>query len=657
MAILDRDKLKGKPVSPKLEEKLRRGRKAMLRDSANRRLAVKFERGEQYWGLNGKGQLIFQDSVSQIFGGRRPPHRIRNRYNFIHPIVEGKISQATQRVPSYEIVPSTIDPNDRSAAKVSEKVALYGYDKWKIRRATVKAVKHALVMGEGFAMPYFDPNVGPFIPDPEDPKKFIGRGEIKIMTLSANEVYWEDGCEFDESPWWAIERAMPIDEVEAMPGFVGGKLVPDATSHDVPTDRQGENQVLVTRYLERPSKQHPKGRMEVMANKHVIVPAEPYPCVNAQGEVVDEPVLHRLSYIVDPESDRDRGLVWQLIDLQRTINDCWNKILEWKNRCLNPQLLAPVNSLVNRPSDEPGSVVYYRPQGGLTPQWEQSAKIPTELFQILDQAIQHMRAIAADVDPQAEPDVAAKSIQAVIEQSRQRWQTFLGDLAEWHSRLMRHCLSLASVYYTEPRLVTIKGSLGAEAIRDFKGADLRSQVDVRVSPQSLEVRSRKAVFEETAYFAQAGWITPQAAMARINGGIGGNLADNYENDVRKAWNLILKIKAGEQELFNSSTRTETMPDGSTVETPDWMPQEFDDVDVWEQVFVSWMKTEEYEMLESPQQEAAKLVYQALKMQKMRQQMEEAAMQTMMAEAQGMGNAAAPQGPKPLPDQAQPNVEA
>jgi hypothetical protein len=62
--------------------------------------------------------------------------------------------------------------------------------------------------------------------------------------------------------------------------------------------------------------------------------------MDADGQVIDEPVLHRLSYTVNIEGD-DLGLMERLIDLVRTISDCWNKILEYKNRGLLLQMIAP----------------------------------------------------------------------------------------------------------------------------------------------------------------------------------------------------------------------------------------------------------------------------------------------------------------------------
>jgi hypothetical protein len=93
------------------------------------------------------------------------------------------------------------------------------------RLAAQYAIGHG---GEAFGMPYFDPNVGPYTqviqdPDTGEPTA-VGQGEIKFLVVGGNEVYWEPGCAFKESPYWVIERAVPVDEIKDMPGFLGGNL-------------------------------------------------------------------------------------------------------------------------------------------------------------------------------------------------------------------------------------------------------------------------------------------------------------------------------------------------------------------------------------------------------------------------------------------------
>ena len=657
------------PLPKDTKERLDRGRQVMLRQAPQRRLCMRFERGETYWWLDEKNKLRAQDTVTHVTGGGKPPHRVRNKYNYLRPIVEAKISAATQRVPGYEVTPATTDPEDVAAARLSERVAIYGYDKWRVRQAALKTVKLAIACGgSGYALPYFDPNVGPYV-QMED-GSFVGYGEVKIIVASGNEVFWEAGVDFVESPWWALERARTVDDVKAMPGYLGGELNADASTSDIPSDTKADQAklVLVTEVFERPCPKYPQGRHFHIANGRIIAGLDPltgqydpYPLRDAKGRVVDEPILHRLVYTVDPDRDDDLGLVWQLIDFQRTAQDCWNKLLEWKNRCLNPQMRSPVGALLTRPDDTPGAIREYSPNklgpNGQPPEWERAPVIPAELFRILEQAVGDMRAVAGDQLVEAQPDIAAKMVNAVIEQGQQRWQSFLGDLAEWHSRLMRHCLMLVARHYTEPRLLTINGRTGPYLVPDFRGAQLLDQVDVRVLPGSLEARSRQQVQQTALMFADRGWISPTEAMTTIEGGTAEKLTESYELDVARVNRVIQKIRDGSVLDMPATTGVDPMTGEITNELPGWMPRQVDRLEVWKQILADWMKTEDYDGLPAQMQEVANLIYAGILKLEAQQQQAQLDAQNASAEQAGMRNAAKPQTPKPMPDMPMPGTDS
>src|SRR3954469_23249251 len=226
-----------------VERCINRGRRQMLRNASARRLCERFERGDTFHYLDIKGLLQSKALVTDPRGAGKPPHRSRNRYNFIRPIIEEKTSAATQRVPGYEVDPSTTDPEDAGGAKLSEKVAIYGYDKWRVRHATLKTVKTAIGKGGSApALPYCEPNVGPYVMAPDGP---VGTGELRVKVFNGNEFYWEPGTEFDASPWWVTEQAQPIASIRELPGFVGGPIVPDAASSEVPNDAKPDAELVM----------------------------------------------------------------------------------------------------------------------------------------------------------------------------------------------------------------------------------------------------------------------------------------------------------------------------------------------------------------------------------------------------------------------------
>lgn len=650
MALLDsvRNTVSGpmKPP-PEITERLARGRRRMQDTAAKRNECLQFWRGEQYVYVNTDKYLSEQSTITNPDGSGKPRHRVRTKRNMLVDIVAHEVSAATQRVPSYEVTPSTTDPEDIAAARIGEKVALYGYDKWHIRRVTEAAVTYAVVADEAFVWPYFDNTVGPYMQD--ESGKTIGQGEIKLQVYGGNEVYWEPGVKYENSRWCAIEQARDIESVYESEGYLGGKLTPDAQANQITISTSGKGSrearlVMVTEYLERPSAKNPNGRWITIANGRQISEERAYPCSDGYGETIDEPILHKLAYFHDPESDRDSGLVRHLLDAQRTINDCTNKQLEWKNLALAPQIVVENGEFREKITDEPGAVYHFRGAGQV--RWREVPPIPGELSALKQEAKQDMAQISAQNEIPSQVDTG-RGIQALIERDSNRRAAFIAQLADFHSRLMRHCLYLVQKHYSEDRLLKVRGRYGWEHIGNFQGSQLRGQADVRVLPGSLEPRTKAAIEQRVMAFAQAGWIAPEAAMAAINGGTAEKLVESYELDVARANLMIQKVKEGPEALFAGEMRIE--PDGTEV--PSWMPRPFDNIQVHKAVFEDWMKTDEFDSLPQPMQVAASTYYNGLLQLEAEKAAQEAEAQQAQAESLGMQNASKPQMPPPLPDQA------
>lgn len=660
----DPNKPGGFPVPKDIDDRVKRGREATRKDLNLRRLCHKMWAGEHYWYLNVQGALRVLSTALVDMSGGKPGHRIRNTYNFLAAIVEAKTSAATSRAPGYEIDPSSADLEDVAAARIGEQVAIYGYDKWWLRLARTEVFTLAFVQREGFAMPYFDPSIGPFTPGPDG--KMRGQGEIRVKTYSRSQVMWEPGVRFMESRWHAIDEAMLVEDIKAIPGYVGGKLVPDAMTTDLPSEKRSDKMARLTTYLERPSLRYPEGRRCFIANDRIVVdfraepdaPAgadwyEPYPYMDAKGAVCDEPSIHRISYTVNPEGD-DFGLVERLIDLMRTVDDTWNKILEYKNRGLMPRMMAPYGSQV-RTNDVPGGVDFYKVDPinpTLKPEWERPITVPQELFQILQLAIEQMRALAADVDVQPDPRLTSQTAQVAVQQAQTRWESFLGDAEEFDSRLMRHCLCLVARYYTEERIIKIRGQNGWEPPRAFIGADLRSQVDVRVMEGSLRTKSRSQTQQDIAFMQQnfPGALQPEAVWAALHGGSGESLLRTWQLDTAYANEVMVRLKGGPAAASAFGWRQD-MDFGDPAlgfMVPGWMPRKVDNVAIWKKVFGDAMKEDGYKRLPPETQHLFDLVFDALDEQERQRKMQLVMSEQNAAAQLGGANAARPQTPIPLP---------
>lgn len=657
------------PIPSKVDARIRRGRARTRKGQNRRKMYYEFFRGNQYCWLNPAGALLYDATTNGV--GGKPRHRVRKTNNRIRPIVEAKVSSTTKTVPSYQINPSTTgDPKRVSAADLAQKVALYGYTKWNVRRATIDTVTHALVAESGFAWPYFDTSIGPFVDDGEGGT--VGLGEINIRVFSRNEVHWEPGVDFEDSRWCAVEQARLVDDVYQMDGYLGGKLDPDAglDSPDTKKNKEVKELVLVTDYLERPSRQFPSGRWLTFASGRVIAGVgvaedgtpsfRPYPLVDALGRVCDEPVLHKLSYLRDPDSDEDLSLVADMLDPQRSLNDVESKIAEWKNRTLNPRILAPIGSMLTEPDDEPGGIDYYRPVGGQVPQWEQPPQPPQFLVQMAENIKQDIQYIgAADEVPQQLS--SSPSIQAFIEQQQERWQQFLGNLDDWDCALMRHCLYLVANHYTEGRLISFRGEFGWDSVDDFKGADMLGETDIRILPGSRTALTREQAKSDIQMLAQMfpGQMTMEQALSAMQSGDAANsLLNGYRYDIAQAEETIKKIRGLGKAFFEVPWRYEFIstpavapspqnPLGSQasyqqIPVPGWYPRKQANPGIQKSVIANYMKTPDFANQPMAAQEGLSIYYDALEL--IEQQGIQGAAQMMEGQAAqlGMQNAAAPQ---------------
>lgn len=682
----------GEEIPEDVERKLKRGKERLKQVSASRKLAVQFARGKHYGVLSEDQLKVKQLSVTPIsMGGSKPDHRVRLSRPLLAATIKTKVAAATQRVPSYECNPATSDPEDRAAASLAQKVAASGYDLWKLKRAFKKLVWNALVTEEGFICAYWDPNVGPYVElpvmkdveeevdvlDPETGQptgvketittqqptgetETIGMGEVAAQVYSGLEVMWEPGVEFEESPWIAIEHARPVEDVEGEPGFEGGKLKPDADANlTAEKSPAGTNLVLVTEFLERPCPKYPKGRRLFFADGRQIFPEEDYPLQNTKGEVVDEPYLKRLTWNIDPSSDRDRGLVRDLIDIQREHDTAGNKIDEALNLMVVGQWMSEEGAVSqNTPlTDEPGAHFEFRPTmpGQKPPERIPLQPPPQELFQIQDRAQQLMSLVSHDGN-------LPNQIQAYYEQAQMADQDFYGDLASVHSGFMRDALTLVQLHYTEERMVKFRGRTGWDRIADFKGADIRDQTDVRVLASHIEPRTRSSIEQRIMNIAQMfpGYFPPEVLLSALEGGTAEGLIEGYEDDVARANEIIGQIKSGafyelpKRPVFPGEEpavveNEETGQQEFATEMPGWMPRpHVDNVSVWKAIFANFMKSDEWNhQLDDAQKAATMNVFGVLLDLEMKEAQRTAQMQSEQAAEIGMANAAGG-GSKPLP---------
>lgn len=723
---------KAAKVDSVIDKRVKRGRDGAAPYVARRREAVEFARNNHYVSVDKTGLgLTQQSTVSLSQGGKKPDHRVRRSHDLLAPILKGKVSAATQRIPGYEVTEGSGDPEDYSAARVSEKVLVAGYDLWDVKEAFRRAVWLALVTEEAFVMPFWDSSIGPFIEvdvteevevdvldeynqptgeketieQPTGEKKILGMGDVRFGVYSGNEVVWEPGVQFNDSPWFAIDHARPKDQVECESEYIGDELTADAdtsTAAGAPKQPKGNNLVIVTEYLERPSAKHPNGRRVIYANGREIFPEEDYPLVDHEGDVVDRPCLHRLYYAIDGDSERARGLVTSLIETIRSFDYFSNKAAEYIQLVLTPQMMGPEGAIKGAITDEPGAYLELDTDelDGQEVKWREMPSMPNEFDTERNRAEAQLGYISNDnaVPSQVE---SAKAIGALAQKDVLAWQDFMEDLADCHAAAGRDALCLVQLFYTEQRMVKFRGRTGWESIPDFKGADIRSQTDVRVKPGSLEPITRAVIEQRIMNVAGMfrDYFPPEVVLAALSSGDFDRLTESFEEDEAQAHFIISQIRAGtfwnlpKRRVFPGEQAPALDPESGAIagwqvepeweeeperddqgqpvpgtgrivpgtgrpmmlqEVEGWMPRPFDGISVIKRRIEMFMKSDEWRNLDLPAQEATAVYYDALLRLEAQNAARDAAMQSQMAEQLGAENAAKPQALKPMPSQPTPS---
>jgi hypothetical protein len=592
------------------------------------------------------------DRLETREGGTKARYQLRNVFNRYTPKLLEECAMLASRTPGFECVPMNGDPSAQHGARLGEKALLGAYELLELDTEMLDLLIHAANCGAAWLWPYWNPGMGAVL-DYKDGKE-VRNGELACWRLQQDELLWEPSVNFDDSHWLCIRKAQPVDFVTSQSGYRGPKqLKPDAVNSLIERRERGGDAdlVFVYHYLEKPSEAHQRGRWLTLANGQQIDDQRDWPCRAPNGQAQD--AIHRLSWIRRPHRHRDMGVGELMVDPQRSYSRTRNQVLEWKNLVLNPQLLAPVGSITEAPTKQPGKVVFYRPIGGREPRWREVPDIPASYFEVMRQSIADLDEIIGSNFP-GDTEGAAH-VQALNEREVSRRGLVVRSQARFWGNLGYHLLYLMQQNYDDPRFMPLQGRFGVSLLEGFRGQELTGIRSVRVSAASIEPRTRASVEAKIAMYAQNKWIEPHQAMAAMQGGTAEKLIDDFELDIaRQSREIEQIIRVGEQP---APEMPEVDPEYALAMLQEHIvttiPQVEVDVDnhrVHVDVLKQYMKTRDYELLDDVVKGALRMHLiqhqQALQI----QLQQEMAITTGMAEGMGTANAAVPAGQKPLPSQ-------
>lgn len=523
-------------------ESLKRGREAYDRQW---KLNLAMYKGKQ-WSYIDKnlGRIV----TLATDDGDKPRFRVRLVSNQIIGGAHSLLAKYTKTKPIMSATPGSSADADVKSAQMAESLLEHWWSEFQMEDLLEEALLWGIVAGQGYWKVTWDQHAGKamrFLIDPttgqpvtdESKKDYIRSlyaqmeqppqettiyvGDIKIEAMSPFDVYLDPAAKtFPECKYAICVHSLSPDEIKTR---WGKSVTPDSVSTSADSflpfsNAEDSSAPTVKRVYEayfRPQPALPKGRYVVwVAEPDMILTDAPWPYPFNELPLVKFPGLRV------PGSIYDTSVVEHAIPLQKELNKTLSQIIEYKNLTIKPRVWAPVGSIRQRISNEPGAVYEFVPIAGLRPEIEQLPSMPPYVFEHLNGINTRLKEIFSlnevtegTVPPNVEAGVAIDLLQEMATDRLAPVIKLIENALERGGNLM---LQLAQQYYIEPRMLKIKGSGGSTQVRKFTQADITGGVAVNVEAGSGLPRTRAGRQARIQSYVEMGIIKPDQAFKYLD---------------------------------------------------------------------------------------------------------------------------------------------
>ena len=530
------------------------------------KLNLSFYKGKQYVFYNKRTRRMESLPTDD---GDKPRYRVRLVSNQIAPNVQSLLSRLVKSKPQFYATPGQASFEAQKATQVAENLLEYWWDLLHLTEKREEAMMWAIIAGNGFWKISWDDKAGPGMkvmlnPDGEpivEPlvqhlfekkleeagidsdqfEKRVYEGEIRVDVLSPFDVLLDDSASvFEDCKYAFCAHALSPEEIKDRYGVSlkpnAINKYPDETlpgAYNGSDGKSKENVRLVYYGYFVPGGKYPDGRFVVFTKEpNIVLYDAPWPYPFEELPLVKFPGMRV------PGQLWDSSVVEQAVPIQKELNRSLSQIVEYKNLTLKPQMLAPVGSLRQRMTDEPGAIFEYNPVAGKVPESIPIPSLPAYVFEHLQDMGARLKDIfglneivEGSVPPNVEAGVAIDLLQEAATDRLAPQIMLMEKSLERCGNLM---LQLAQQYYAEPRTMIITGSGSKPKVEQFEDADLIKGVSVRVEAGSGLPRTRAGRQARVLQLLQLGILSPTKAYKYLDMADFKSLQMQFEADEEQA---------------------------------------------------------------------------------------------------------------------------
>lgn len=541
------------------------------------KLNLAFYKGKQYVFYNRRTRRIESLPTDE---GDKPRYRVRMIANQIAPNSHGLLARLVKSKPQFYATPGQSSYEAMKATEVAESLLDYWWEAFSLSSKREEAMLWAIICGNGFWKISWDDRQGSSIKvivEPESGQPILNPliehffkkrleefgldfrefeqevfpGEIKVEVMSPFDIYLDDSAQVFEDCKWAI-CVHPMDPKDIKDKF-GVSLkanavnkYPDETLPGVFGNMEARTEenvrtVYIGYFL--PGAKYPNGRYVVFTKSpNIILYESDWPFPFKKLPIVKFPGMRI------PGQLYDTSVVEQAIPLQKELNRTLSQIIEYKNLTLKPQMLAPVGSMRQRMTDEPGAIFEYNPVAGRVPEAIPLPGLPGYVYDHLQDLGARLKDVfglteilQGDVPPNVEAGVAIDLLQEAAVDRLAPQILMMEKSLELAGNLM---LELAQKYYQEPRLLMLSGMGSKPKVERFETADILAGVGVKVETGSGLPRTRAGRQSRVMQMLQMGIISPTKAYKYLDMADFKTLQAQFEADEEQAMRENDKIIEG-----------------------------------------------------------------------------------------------------------------